>query len=506
MLRLSTSFATRLFLAVFGSALITACAGGSTQGAPATSGGGPAQATTPPTAKWAKSVVASASKSVFFAAERDTADNILAVGYQQNDTAVTYGIGVSVTASANFNALNAVLVKYSSGGIAQWARTVTTGPGDSNFFGVTADDSDNVYAVGYYRGANADPRTFGLGVVATSPLTSTADNAVIVKYNSTGVAQWARSLIAGSSGNSRFLAVRAHVSGIYAAGFQTNSTVTWAPGISTTCAGTCAIIVKYSAAGAAEWAVTVSGGYSYFYSIAIDSVGNLVLAGTQKTTTTHTFAAGITASGVNVAENAIVAKYSSAGIAQWVRTVTAAASSSEYFSVTTDTSGNIFATGYQYGQAAFTYGPGIFVTAPHSTNNIVIVKYDTSGTAIWARTLTSGTGYSVLTGISVDSSGHIFCAGQQYDTGTFNWGNGITTKGKSSQNPLLIKFDAMGSVLWARTADGVSDGHYYTVALDSSGDPFVSGFQQVGTFTYGPGVTITGVNALGNSLIIKYFK
>lgn len=460
----------------------------------------------PPVAYWAKSVSSSSSKSLFFAAERDSTDSIYAVGYQQNDTAVDYGSGVTATASANFNALNAVLVKYSGTGTAQWARTVSTGFGDSSFSGVTLDSSDNIYAVGFYRGNNTETRTYGAGVTAVSPLTSVYNNAVIVKYNSAGTAQWARTLTAGGFGDSKFLATRADASGIYAVGFQNNSTATWAAGVTTTCSGTCALLVKYNSSGVAQWAISVAGGYSYFSGIALDASSNILLAGTQKNAATYTYGAGVTATSVVGGENAMVAKFSSAGVAQWARTVVSASSYSEFYAVATDTAGNLFAAGYQFANATFTFATGITTTGPHLTNNIVLVKYDSSGNAQWARTLLSGTGYSVFTGIAVDGSGDIYCAGQQYDTATFNWGNNLTTKGKSAQNPLIIKYNGGGTVQWARTSDGVSDGHFYTVALDLSGAPFVAGMQQNGTFSYGTGVSVTGVNALGNGLIVKYYK
>src|SRR5690242_19757412 len=74
---------------------------------------------------------------------------------------------------------------------AQWAKSTVVAPGNSYFLGVTNDTSGNSYAVGYMDGSQYD---FGNGVTVTG---ATSSNALIVKYNSSGVAQWAKSTVSG---------------------------------------------------------------------------------------------------------------------------------------------------------------------------------------------------------------------------------------------------------------------------------------------------------------------
>ena len=118
----------------------------------------------------------------------------------------TYNFGNSVTATGTYsNGGNIVLVKYDSFGVAQWAQTVTAGSinsVDSFFTSVSAVASDgSVYAAGYILGTG----TYNFGNSVTATGTSTGGiNIVLVKYDSSGVAQWAQTVTAGSD-SSMFL-------------------------------------------------------------------------------------------------------------------------------------------------------------------------------------------------------------------------------------------------------------------------------------------------------------
>jgi len=73
-----------------------------------------------------------------------------------------------------------------------------------------------------------------------------------------------------------------------------------------------------------------------------------------------------------IAENAIM---SSSGKAQWAKTVSAGSDRSVFTAVVADSSGNVYAAGYQYGNGAYTYGAGISAQGTSNSNNAVLVKY-----------------------------------------------------------------------------------------------------------------------------------
>jgi hypothetical protein len=63
-------------------------------------------------------------------------------------------------------------------------------------------------------------------------------------------------------------------------------------------------------------------------------------------------------------------------------------SSTFYYSVTVDASGNICAAGFIGGTETFGFGEGITAAGADSGGNLVLVKYNPSGASQWAQTVT----------------------------------------------------------------------------------------------------------------------
>jgi hypothetical protein len=71
----------------------------------------------------------------------------------------------------------------------------------------------------------------------------------------------------------------------------------------------------------------------------------------------------------------------------------------------------------------------------------VLVKYNSSGQAQWAKTVEAGTvaDASFFSSVAVDISGNVYAAGSQ--EGILNYGNGVTATGTySGSNVLLVKY------------------------------------------------------------------
>ena len=319
----------------------------------------------------------------------DTSGNIYAAGYQ-NDTGVyTYGDGVTAqgTAQSPANSVyrNVLLVKYDPDGTPQWARTVSTGTNSSCFNSVAVDSAGNVYAAGYQWGDEI--YTYGPGITAQGSMDYPA---VLVKYDPSGTAQWAKTFNE-ERGTSSFNAVAIDAyDNIYAAGSQGNSV----------------ILVKYDTDGSTEWARTVvtDKGSSSFNALAVDSLGNVYAAGSQ-------------------GNSVILVKYDTNGLTEWKRTESTGKSDSGFNAVAVDPSGNIFAAGSQRGESIYTYGQG--VTAQGSGG--ILVKYDSNGVARWARRSKSSIA------VAVDLSGNVYTAGAQ--------STGVNAQSTSHSNALLICYD-----------------------------------------------------------------
>ncbi len=463
------------------------------------------------TALWARTVSSGANSSVFNSVAVDGSGNLYAAGEQLGLGAFGYGNGVSAAGASD--GANAVLVKYDISGTALWARTVSSGLNWSQFRSVAADTSGNLYAVGYQQGTGTF--TYGSGVTA-SGTNSSGGNAVIVKYSAAGAALWARTVTSGSN-NSEFTSVAFDASGnLYVAGSQQGSGIyTYGGGVTAAGSyeyGSNAVLVKYNSSGMALWARTVSTSTepydSGFSAVAVDTFGNVYAAGSQSGTGTCTYGPGVTATGTYVASNVVLVKYNASGTALWARTVSSGPSASAFSGVAIDASGNSYVAGYQQGTGTYTYGPGVTATGTYINNNIILAKYDTTGSAVWARSIGSGQDNSAFLSVAIDGSGNVYAAGGQNGVNTYTYGPGVAATGTCGWgNVVVVKYNAAGSPLWARTnSSGTVAAMFASVALDGSGNIYGGGNQYGAIpFEYGPGVTAAGVYSSGsNAVLVKY--
>ena len=179
-----------------------------------------------------------------------------------------------------------------------------------------------------------------------------------------------------------------------------------------------------------------------------------------------------------------------------------------FVSVAVDAAGNVYAAGYQDGTYIYTYGDGVTAWGSSSNGNVVLVKYDSNGTALWARTVSTGTNSS-FNAVALDASGNVYSAGSQRGDGIYTYGDGVSVHGTASgigNNVVLVKYGSNGTALWARTVStGTLDSQFHAVAADVTGNVYAAGFQSgTGTYTYGDGITAQGTASGQNVVLVKY--
>ncbi len=116
--------------------------------------------------------------------------------------------------------------------------------------------------------------------------------------------------------------------------------------------------------------------------------------------------------------------------------------------ITIDPSGNILITGLTN-----SFGAGEY--------DVFLTKYSPAGDLLWQR-IWGGTGHNQALGAFADSDGSIYVTG-----GTSSFG--------TSTDAFLIKFNAMGNLQWQRTWGGAGAQLGWSVALDNSGNVYVTG-------------------------------
>jgi microcystin-dependent protein len=416
----------------------------------------------------------------------DTFGNVYMTGYYSSDpVTIRNADGTAFRTLAYDGSQIVFVVKYSSSGRAQWAiRIDGAGADDSN--GIATDAGGNFYVTGYYTGSatfyNSDGTSFG-----TLSASSGSTAAFIIKYNTSGVAQWTTQIDGGS--NDIGYAITTDSNGnVYVTGSH-NGTVSVFNSDGTTfgtlanSGGASAFVVKYNTSGTAQWATRVDGtGADVGYGIATDSDGNVCVTGRFAGTVSFFNADGTTfgtliASGSN---GAFIVKYNTFGAVQWRARVDGSGNDQGY-GIDTDSSGNVYVTGFNTGTVTVYNADGTSfgnITADSGSVAVYIAKYNTSGVVQWATRL-DGPTTDIATAIAVDSFGNVYITG--YYTGTvnvYNINNNIfgTLSSEGSNAVYIVKYNTSGIAQWATKIDGAGDDQGYGIATDNFGNVYVTGF------------------------------
>ena len=232
-------------------------------------------------------------------------------------------------------------------------------------------------------------------------------------------------------------------------------------------------VLKLDSSGASQWANTYGGtSTDRGYSIAVDSSGNSYITGYFEGTVD--FGGGDITAGSN---EIFVLKLNSSGTFQWVNTY-GSTSSDAGNGIAVDSSGNAYITGFFQGTVDF--GGGDVTSAGNM--DIFVLKLNSSGTFQWVNTYGS-TSDDRGWDIAVDSSGNSYITGSFQGTVDFGGGD-VTSAGNTDF--FVLKLNSSGTFQWANTYGGTSTDRGYGIAVDSSGNSYITGSFQ-GTVDFGGG-------------------
>jgi hypothetical protein len=173
--------------------------------------------------------------------------------------------------------------------------------------------------------------------------------------------------------------------------------------------------------------------------MAVDSSGNMYYAG-------YSYAYP---GGTDYSQNLV--KYNSSGEIVWQRSLDASGIVDAAYSVSLDSSGNVYIFGSGTANSYGTY-----------------VKFNSSGVLQWQKRLTDSFIYVFPQDSTVDSSGNLYLSGITYNNTT------------NTFDATVIKFDSSGNITWQRRAYTNNQDTFNGIALDSSNNVYLCGSS--GTF------------------------
>ena len=207
----------------------------------------------------------------------------------------------------------------------------------------------------------------------------------------------------------------------------------------------CLLLLSLSVAQAQvteEWVARYNGpgnGDDNAGHIAVDASGNVYVTGTSP--------------GSGTGNDYLTIKYDPNGNQLWEARYNGPANSNDTASaLAVDASGNVYVTGQSNGSG--------------TANDYATIKYDSNGNQLWvARYNGPGNEYDFGQALAIDASGNVYVTGfsdniwHAYDYAT-------------------IKYDTNGNQLWVARYTNQATDYAYAIAVDSSGNVYVTGGSQ----------------------------
>ena len=169
--------------------------------------------------------------------------------------------------------------------------------------------------------------------------------------------------------------------------------------------------------------------------------------------------------------------------------------------IATDGFGNVYVTGYYYTNSCILFGNDTLISHDGDTaTDIFIVKYDSSGNEIWAKSY-GGASYDIAYSITADNSGNIFVTG--IFQSTLISFDSFTLTNIAYQDAFIVKLDSSGNVLWANNGNGNVSSGAYNITSDLAGNAYISGAFTSGQLIFG---NYTLFNPVGEDAFLVKFS
>lgn len=325
----------------------------------------------------------------------DPQGNVYVVGAFENKM----GFGADTLTSVGGSDI--FILKFTAGGDYLWSRRAG-GPGNDVANAVALDPSGNVYVGGVFR----DSVRF-----ASLPWLYSAGGTdmCIAQYTPDGTAQW--SLRAGGTGTDVLTAMAINTGGVYTTGSFTD-TLTIGADVLASAGSSDIFIGKYNTSGTPQWARRAGGvGIDAAYALALDISGDVLIGGT----TGDSAAFGSVLTGRFGGQDGVIARYTSAGNAQWAR-VMGGVGDDNVMGIAVDSAGATYVAGY-FSQTASIAGRTL---ASAGGADVFAAKYSNAGAPIWSKR-GGGEDQDYAYDITVDNSHASYICGSFYYEATYSF-------------------------------------------------------------------------------------
>jgi hypothetical protein len=379
------------------------------------------------------------------------------------------------------------LVKYDPNGNVLWVRDVPASYGSCSANALATDVGGNVY----FAGDLISISTASFGTDVLSP------GGFLAKYDPNGNVIWGRNV---GTGNVSVTSISTDASSVYAVGYFWGNNITIGTYTLSYTSGCSSIFVaKYDMSGNVIWAKAVpancgSGYGNYGTAISADVLGNLFIGGYYSSTNLTVNTSTLTNPGGGFC--GFIAKYDINGNPGWAKNLggNAVSPKGDYgYGLSTDGNGNVYFTG---AFESSSISAGTFTLNNTGKKDGFLIKYNSSGNAIWAKNI-SGNGDNVGYSVASHTNG-VFLWGGWYDAvlSSYTMAVGSTTY---SYNPLtmsdpsfIANIDINGNLICSDVLDCGGD-ERSGITCNPSGDVYFGSDYGCTTFVIGT-TTLSGTS------------
>jgi len=413
----------------------------------------------------------------------DVAGNVYAAGYFTSPV-ITFGTKTLVNCDSTGSSANVYVVKYAPNGNVIWARTLNDNGSDfAN--GITTDSHCNVYVTGEF---DSDTIYFGVSTL----INYGGGDIYVAKFDSSGNALWAKG--AGGTNTDYGSSVATDTTGnVLVTGTFVSMTINFDTIVLRNKGGGCCaediFIAKYTSVGNLLWAKSAGGtGSDYGRGIAADIAGNSYITG-QFSSPLIEFGNDTISNNANLVgaklltSDVFIANYDPNGNLVWAKG--AGGVLNDYACGIAAVNSDVYITG------AFDSDTATFDTVQMVKSfisggcNVFVIKYDTSGNALWARQpqCEKIAGDNIGYNINATSDGKLNL------TGTFS--DSVVTFGSSSllnagyTDIFVAQYDNSGNALWAIGAGSINNDYSNGITTDANGYMYITGYFEDSTIVFG---------------------
>ncbi len=259
----------------------------------------------------------------------------------------------------------------------------------------------------------------------------------------------------GSAGDDYSNAIALDTNGnIYLAGW---SAATWGTPINPHSGGQDCFVAKLNSSGVLQWNTFMgAAGDDHGKGIALDAAGNIYIGGYSNATW------GTPVNPYAGEDECFIAKLSSSGVLQW-NTFLGSPGFDQPYDLAADPVGNAYICGW----SSQTWGTP--VNAPTGGPDAFVAKVGSNGVRLW-NTFMGGNEVDICHSLAVDTNGNVCLVGRSYTT----WGFPVNAYAGDA-DAFAAKLNSSGVRLWNTFLGSAGTDEGSSVAVDASGNLYVVG-------------------------------